>query len=386
MKIIIVNNYARVTGGADHHCLELANGLRERDHQVAFISTYDKQNIEHEGTFVPTIVTRETRVSVKGLAATRVARCAIWNPSVVTATKELIASFRPDVVHAHKLYPQLSVAPVVVAATRGVPVIQTVHDYEFISASTIDDTGGWRDRDEEHASYRALNTALFGIKRTLHRPRVKEWISVSRSTAAAYREHGIETNVLPNFTDSQPEIPPPFGSREGIVFIGRLAEEKGLRHVLELAKHLPTYPIIIAGDGPLSQEVVLAAQEYPSISYIGKLNSSEVAQRLRLARLVVMPSLWREPGPLAALEAMSAGTPVIAYDTGGLAEYIGDASAGLVVPPSAIDMANAITSIYDDSRRWDDFSSNAREAVRRQHTLSLYLDRLEGIYTDAIYP
>jgi glycosyltransferase involved in cell wall biosynthesis len=384
MRIVLANNYTRVTGGADLHCLELARGLRERGHEVAFLATADERNVDRQGVFVPTIVTRETRADIAGIRAVGVACRAIWNPRAVEATKKLLSAFRADIVHVHKLYPQLSVAPVVVASARRVPIVQTVHDYEFISASSIDDTGNWRDRDEERLSYRALNTALFGVKRLLHTPRVDRWISVSRSTAAAYREHGIDTAVLPNFTKPFAGVLPHFEDRLGVLFVGRLAEEKGIRDILDLPKHLPEYPIVIAGDGPMTGEVEQAIRVFPSLTYLGKLDSKAVAQQIALARLVVMPSLWREPGPLAALEAMAAGTPLIAYDNGGLAEYVADAGAGIVVPPSATSLADAITSLYDDRERWEKFSANAHDAVHKNHTRSIYLNRLEQIYVEAI--
>jgi glycosyltransferase involved in cell wall biosynthesis len=81
---------------------------------------------------------------------------------------------------------------------------------------------------------------------------------------------------------------------------------------------------------------------------------------------------------------MAAGTPLIVYDNGGLAEYVKDAVGGLAIAPSVTSMASTITSLYDDRERWEGFSSNAREAVQRDHTLPVYLDRLEGIYSDLI--
>ena len=386
MRIVLVNNYARVTGGADIHCLDLAKGLRERGHEVAFIATANKRNVDQQGVFVPTIVTRETRSEMTGARAAQVACRSIWNPSTAAATKKLLGSFRADIVHAHKLYPQLSVAPIVVAASRRIPIVQTVHDYEFISASSIDDTGSWRDQNEDRVAYRALNTALFGVKRLLHIPRIDRWISVSRSTASAYLEHGINTTVLPNFTGPLVGALPRFEERKGILFIGRLAEEKGIRHILDLPIHLPKHPITIAGDGPLASEVEHAAHMFSNLTYLGKLDSEAVARQIASARLVVMPSQWREPGPLAALEAMAAGTPLIAYDNGGLAEYVLDAGAGVVIAPSTASMADAISSIYNDRTCWESFSANACDAIQRQHTLPRYLDRLEQVYVEAISP
>jgi glycosyltransferase involved in cell wall biosynthesis len=385
VRIILVNKYARLTGGADVHCLELAKGLRERGHEVALLSTADERNLDQHGIFVPPTVTNDTRENITGARAVATARRALWNTNVAVAARDLIASFRPDIMHLHKLYPQLSVAPVVVASELGVPLVQTIHDYEFISASPLDDTGGWHDRHEERLAYRVLNTLLYGIKRLVHSPRVGSWVSVSRAMGHAYAERGISTTVIPHFTAPFDENLPKFTDRVGILFVGRLSEEKGLRHVLSLPSQLTDdLPIMVAGDGPLADEIQCAAQSFSSLTYLGKLDRTAVVRQLASARLVIMPSLWQEPAGLVALEAMAAGTPLIAYDSGGLAEYVTDAAAGMIVAPSATLLAEAITSLYNDRETWEKFSQDARKAALRDHTRSVYLDRLEAIYRSSI--
>ena len=106
------------------------------------------ENLESDGLFVDCSVTHVSRDHLGLLAQGRVFRSALWNGEAARATDRLVDEFRPDVVHTHKLYPQLSVAPVVVAARRGVPVVQTLHDFEMLGASPIDVRGGWWDRDE----------------------------------------------------------------------------------------------------------------------------------------------------------------------------------------------------------------------------------------------
>ena len=385
MRVVLVNKYVRLTGGSDVHCLELAKGLRERGHEVSFLSTADERNLDQHGIFVPPTVTNDTREHVSAAKAAVVAGQALWNNSAAAAIKELITSVRPDVVHVHKLYPQLSVAPVVVASHLRIPIVQTIHDYEFISASALDDAGSWLDRDEEQLAYRTLNTLLFGVKRLVHATRVDRWIAISRSIGDAYQKRGITTTVLPHFTQPSPEKLPNFANRAGVLFVGRLSEEKGLRHVLRLPALLPAgTPIMVAGDGPLLNEVQRAAQAVPNLTYLGKLDRETVADRLASARIVIMPSLWQEPAGLVALEAMAVGTPLIVYDSGGLAEYVADATAGMIVAPSAMLLADAITSLYDDRETWERFSADAREAVQRNHTRPVYLDRLEGIYSSLV--
>jgi glycosyltransferase involved in cell wall biosynthesis len=384
MRIIIINKYAHVTGGADRHCLELIDGLKERGHDVAMLSTASKQNLYQQGAFISPTVTSGTRAEIGHLEAVRVAYSAVWNRRAAETTKNLFTSFRPDIVHAHKLYPQLSVAPIIVASRCRVPIIQTLHDYEFISASSVEDSGTCIDRDEATRAYRLLNTALFQVKRNIHVPRIDQWISVSRSTDEAYREHGITTNVLPNFTPPFSGSPVDFDQREGVLFVGRLAAEKGLRNILSLPEYIPKIPIVIAGEGPLLNEVKQAAQNYPSVTYLGKLDREATSHYLSLARLVLMPSLWREPGPLVALETMAVGTPLIACDRGGLAEYVADANAGIILNPSVTSLADAVLSLYDDRRRWERFSSNAQQSVLREHSRPIYIDRLEAIYANSL--
>jgi UDP:flavonoid glycosyltransferase YjiC (YdhE family) len=61
MRILILNKFARVTGGADAYCLDLAAEMRARGHEVAFLATSNPANAEREGEFVPATVTRDDR-------------------------------------------------------------------------------------------------------------------------------------------------------------------------------------------------------------------------------------------------------------------------------------------------------------------------------------
>jgi hypothetical protein len=61
MKILMVNVYGHVTGGADSHCFSLAKALEDRGHEVAFLATESPLNVIDRGGFVPLTVTYETR-------------------------------------------------------------------------------------------------------------------------------------------------------------------------------------------------------------------------------------------------------------------------------------------------------------------------------------
>jgi glycosyltransferase involved in cell wall biosynthesis len=383
VRVLLVNKFARITGGADVHCLWLADALRERGHEVQLLSTSSEENIEREGAFVRPSVTHSSRGDVPIRSQPGVVGRALWNREVATASRRLLADWRPDVVHAHKLYPQLSVAPIVEAARAGVPIVQTLHDFELVSAGALDARGGWRDADEPRMSYRALNTATMPLRRHVHVRRVTAFVAVSRFVARVYRQHGIEATVLPNFVPSSSTPPEPFVSRSGIAFVGRLTAEKGIRDVLLLAAALPDVPVTIVGTGALEHEARSVAARLPNIVLTGFVPPSEVSRIVSHARLVVLPSLCHEAAGLVALEAMVAGTPVVAYSSGGLAEYVGDAGCGLVVPRDPVTLATACGRLLADEPAWSVMSQQGLGAARTTHSSDRYVTRLLEVYESA---
>jgi glycosyltransferase involved in cell wall biosynthesis len=384
VRVIVVNRFATVAGGAEKHAVGLARLLRSRGHEVRFLSTISSDNAELEGAFVPLAGSNFWRGQPAASERVAVAAVALWNRRAAHAMRDLIDRFEPDIVHVHDIYPQLSVAPVVESSRRGVPVVQTLHNYELMSASPIDHLGGRLDRGDAARSVRWLRTALWALRRTLHVPRVTSWVAVSRFVAERYASHRIGAEVLENFIDpAPPGGAPGFEERSGIVFVGRLAPEKGVRDVLTLAGALPEVPVHVIGRGSLDGEVEEAARTLSNLTFLGELPGDEVDARIAGARLVVVPSRWQEPAGLVALEAMARGTPVVAYATGGLAGYVREAGAGRVVPVSAGALTAAARDLYDDRGSWAGFSGSGLEAALTTHSPERYLTRLEDLYERA---
>lgn len=384
MRVLMVNAYGYVTGGVDRHCLALAGALQRRGHEVAFLSTASGSNVIDKGRFVRQTVGHFNRESLTLRQRARATGWALWNPDAARAMKELLADFSPDVVHAHKLYVQLSVAPLIIAGRRNVPIVQTAHDYEFLSASALDHSGGRVDRDESRFSYRALNTATHPIRQSLHAPRVNAWICASRFVAHLHAERGIRAHILPYFVERASSHPPDgHAERRGAVFVGRLVSAKGVADVLDVARRLPNVPVTIAGDGALAGDVRSHAHRLDNLEFVGFAGKERVMELLRTARVALMPSRWKEPAGIAALEAMSVGTPVLAYANGGLAEYVGDARAGRLVPEHPGALAQACAELHDDAGQWQRLSEAGPRAIEEAHDIGQYVERLEGIYQSA---
>jgi len=296
--------------------------------------------------------------------------------------KQLLLEFRPDLVHSHKLYPHLSVAPLWVAPQFEVSIVQTLHDYEFMSASSLASAGRWLDRSEGTWYFRLLNTSTAPIRRILHRRLVTSWISVSQYLADVYDRVGIAANVIPNFSDPQPQ-PPPFDDRRGVVFLGRLSPEKGVDHVVGVARCSPHLSVSLAGDGEMLPHLLQVGSTLPNVTVLGRVAPSQALQLLRRSRVVVMPSLWDEPAGLVALEAMATGTPVVAYARGGLAEYVAAAGAGSVVSSFA-ELNSEISRLHSDRASWNVASSAGILAISSRHSPNEYLRHITAVYRQAV--
>jgi glycosyltransferase involved in cell wall biosynthesis len=93
-----------------------------------------------------------------------------------------------------------------------------------------------------------------------------------------------------------------------------------------------------------------------------------------------MPSRWHDPGPLSALEAFSAGTPVVTYPSGGLAEYVAAAKAGAVVDPDPQALARTTVALARFQAAWEGCSAGGLRAALETHAPHRYAERLERLY------
>ncbi len=109
-----------------------------------------------------------------------------------------------------------------------------------------------------------------------------------------------------------------------VLFVGRLAAAKGVWDAVEAWRLSGVeLPLVLAGTGPLRQDLERAAAAFvaPGLEVHGWLDRERLAALYRRARAVVMPSRWQEPFGIVGLEAMAFGVPVVAWESGGVAEW-----------------------------------------------------------------
>ncbi|MCS3672409.1 glycosyltransferase involved in cell wall biosynthesis [Salinibacter ruber] len=152
-------------------------------------------------------------------------------------------------------------------------------------------------------------------------------------------------------------------SRDGLLFVGRLVSVKGADLAVEALRRLRKRGIdttlTICGDGPERDALERQAKEADledAVKFEGWTEPDELADRYRHAELLLVPSRY-EPFGIVALETLASGCPVVAAETGGLPEAVGD--CGLLVPP---DDAEGLADATERALR-SDVRDNLRAAI-----------------------
>lgn len=151
-----------------------------------------------------------------------------------------------------------------------------------------------------------------------------------------------------------------------VMFVGRLIEEKGIRVLIKTIKKLKgRITLVIAGDGPLKDEVVKEVQNNEHIRYLGKLNGEELSFYYNLADLLVVPSIHDEGFGRVIIEALACSLPVLGSDRGSIPEALDD-SVGQLANVTVKNLQKQITYLKTHPNVLKKLKQNGRRfAVRR---------------------
>jgi glycosyltransferase involved in cell wall biosynthesis len=172
------------------------------------------------------------------------------------------------------------------------------------------------------------------------------WVCVSHSQAASVPPE-VEVTVIANGVD--PIGPAPEADRKALLWLGRICPEKGPDIALRVAHRLDL-PLVIAGPvhGFAFHQQYFRREVEPLLderrTYAGPVGREQKAALLQQARAVLIPSLAPETSSLVAMEAISAGTPVVAYDSGALPEVVEHGTTGFIVR-NETEMAEALLQV-----------------------------------------
>lgn len=382
MKILVAHNRYQEHGGEDAVVEAEVRLMEAHGHRV---TRYHRHNDELKRG--------------GALAAITVGIDTIWSVKSLREVRALIAKEKPDVAHFHNTFPLISPAIYDACADFGVPVVQTLHNYRLLCpASTLMREGtvceaclgrsiAWP--GIAHACYRgsyATTTAvaaMLAVHRAMGtwRRKVDLYIALSEFARRKFIAGGLPAEriaVKPNFVDPDPG--PKRGLGEYALFVGRLAEYKGLRVLLDAwARLRPAIPLRIAGGGPLLEEITAGIKEKQlgSIQLVGRASRGEIMSLIQGARFLVFPSVWFEGFPVTIAEAFACGLPVIASRLGSLAEIVNDSGNGLLFTAGdAADLASKVEWAWAHPAEMQAMGREARAEYEAKYTAERNYEQL----------
>ena len=177
------------------------------------------------------------------------------------------------------------------------------------------------------------------------------------------------------------------GGRPNLLFFGEIARHKGVLELTrafgEVAPALPDLQLVFAGTGRAVAETRALSTRLGlegRIEFTGWLESERKRAVLADATIFVLPS-YVEGVPMALLEAMSLGLPVIATPVGGVPEIVTHEVDGLLVPPGDVTaLAAAITRLMNDPQLRERLGRAARATIAARFSLDTAVEQLLGFY------
>jgi colanic acid/amylovoran biosynthesis glycosyltransferase len=292
---------------------------------------------------------------------------------------------KADIVHAHFGKNGYVLGPVARAARR--PLVTTFHGFDATFDGDPRTPGGF-------------NQVRFFQKGRREMAERGEWaIAVSRFIRDKLLAHGFPPNRIRQHyigIDTKLfDVPqrPRLSTR--IVSIARFVEYKGHRLMIEALEKVAAsgvpFEFVMVGQGPLREEIESHARKrLPSVTIFDSLSQAEIASLLAEARLYLHGSVTLANGHaeafgLANVEAQAVGTPVVAFDSGGVAEALVQGQTGFAVAERDTEtMATHIQSLLTDDAQWESFSRAAARMVRERFDIVPQTAALEDIYDEII--
>lgn len=316
-----------------------------------------------------------------------------------------IRGFRPDVVFLHKLS---DLSLVERLGSCGVPVVRMVHDHEMYcmkgykygtfsrnictrpaSAYCVFPCGGCVGRSA--GGRWPLRWIRYTEKRReidLNR-RFDRLLVASSYMQAELLRNGFHSGQIeihaPVPRNSPVNCLPSFSPENRIVYAGQIVRGKGVDVLLEaLALVRSPFECLILGDGrhrpaceALSKRLGLDGR----VKFEGFVPQAQVTEAYRNASLAVMSSVWPEPFGAVGLEAMRCGLPVVAFDAGGISEWLIDAVNGYLVPwMDRARFAARVDSLLCDKARARQMGANGRRWADERFNFSRYISGLEDLF------
>lgn len=318
----------------------------------------------------------------------------------------LLRNEKPDIAHLQNIHHHITPSILYVLKKYNIPIVWTLHDYTIICPNTSFIANGRiceRCKKRKYywppiirckkGSFAASSVAAF--ETLLHRLMgvynlVDIFITPSRFLRNKFIEYGFPPERfvhVEHFIDF-PVIKEQGTNEDYYLFVGRIAEEKGVKTLIDAALTVNRCHLKIAGGGPLFEEMLEYIKQHDKkgiIECLGHTSRQELHELYMKCKFIIVPSEWYENAGLIIFEAFACGKPVIGANIGGIPEFVKHNERGLVFEAgNAKKLREAIEQLLDNPDAAVAMGENARDFISRKLNPEIHYNKIINLYNNLL--
>lgn len=377
MRILLIHNFYQYWGGEDAYIKSLSKLLTDHGHSVYMYSKSSSDIKLFQDKF-------------------RTAKGLYNNRTVYKELSQIVKKFKPDLAHSQNLIPLITKTAHEVCRDNNIPIVHTIQTYRYMCPKgTLFRNGkicrlciGKRLQYPAivHKCYHGsmLASANLAFSSFMYSPkdqlRLIDKIHYPSTFIKKFYENTLlipskKGFVAPNFIFNK-NTTPSLNSASYYIFVGRLAEEKGVVELVRYFSTLPNKKLVMVGDGPLKNYVM--QNKTKNITYLGFLNRNSILKLMSGAIATIVPSPWYEVCPTVVMESYAVGTPVIAPNFGVFPELISHKETGYLYDKES---TQGFSSALQDSKIYLKMKNKCRREFEIKYSDSVHYSLLMKEYS-----
>lgn len=418
LRVLHINKFHHVLGGAEEAYFRTAEILEKKGNQSIFFSMRHPNNLPCETSeyFMPFIdVTSRFNVINYTIAACR----NLYSFKARRLVSRLLDRYSVDLVHIHDMHRQMSPSILLEFQRRRIPTVMTIYNYKMICPSFLmmaNNKPCEACDGREYVNAMKIKcvkgsfprSALIFLEAYFHHKildiykNIDIFISPSVFVKRKHEEMGFKKEIihLPypldiyDFQKSLSHVKTNnMGEKNTFIYFGRFEPEKGLftlvdaLGILSRAQSGKQIKVKIIGEGSIEEELMARVKRegLTGVTFSGFLKGENLYREVMECMAVVLPSEWYEIYGIVVMETFALGKPVIGARMGGIPEMVKDHETGLTFESgNSADLSEKIKYLLENPHKAAEMGRNARKFAEKAFDIENYYAKLMEIYRKVI--